>query len=125
MTTGYLIEFIGNWQVWLIGFIVVQHLVLLGVGTKETECTFTDRHPDYRTDVRFVATVAEFRVVFCLVAQLGSPATGSTRYLKLPDWWSLIRNALPFTLLALARDCWYPGFIRAVFAANRTRSFMR
>jgi len=101
MTTGYLIEFIGNWQVWLIGFIVVQHLVLLGVGTKKLNAPLlTDT---LITGLMFglLPPLLSFGLYFALWHSWDHLQL-LNRYLKLPDWWSLIRNALPFTLLALA-----------------------
>lgn len=101
MATGFLIDFITDWQISLVAFIIIQHSVLLLFGTHKLSASLVTDTVITGLMFGLLPPLLSFGLYFALWHSWDHLQL-LNRYLKLPDWWSLIRNALPFTLLALA-----------------------
>lgn len=98
-TDGYE-SFVRQWFFYLIGTLILQHIVLLIIGT--TSSTKTTVLDTFFTGLMFILLppLLSFGLYFALWHSWDHLHL-LNRYLRLPDWKSLILNALPFTAMAL------------------------
>lgn len=97
---GRYLQFAGDWYFYLIAILVAQHIIILLIGT--TKITFSDVVDTFVTGLMFtfLPPLLSFGLYFALWHSWDHLKLLNS-YLKLPDWKSLILNAMPFTIMAL------------------------